>query len=217
MESQDPALLVKEFTKAFRLEWKELPGVPSEQTALLRVQLATEELGELAHALAAKDMVEVVDALTDIDYVTYGAMGAFGVYRLPVGFVPPTVPETPWGELPAWKQLAVLHEVAKQINHSTMAFSMVMHPDTTRQKNGQDAALCALQMVLQATANAWASFGVLKYREASFYEVQRSNMSKLGPDGEPIFNEAGRVSKGPNYRAPDIDQIIMEVDSYGDS
>lgn len=217
MNQADPLLLVQEFTKAFRLDWKEQPGVPTDQTALLRVQLPTEELGELVHALAAQDKIEVVDALTDIDYVTYGAMGAFGLYALPVGFAAPTVPEREWGQTPAWEQLVLVHEISKQLNLCTMAFSMILHPDQSVRAKGQDGAFLALQLVLKATANAWAALGVLKYREAAFYEVQRSNMSKLGPNGEPILNEAGRVTKGPNYLPPDIDQIIMEVDSYGDA
>lgn len=217
MQRIEPLLLVREFTKAFQLDWKNVPGVPTEQTALLRVQLLVEELGELAHALAAQDKVEVVDALTDIDYVTYGAMGAFGLYRAPSGFAAPAVAEHEWGELPVWQQLAVIHEISKHINLATMSFSMVLHPDEVARRRGQEGALYALELLLKATSNAWAALGVLKYREAAFYEVQRSNMSKLGPDGKPILNEAGRVSKGPNYLPPDIYQIIMEVDCYVES
>ncbi len=44
--------------------------------------------------------------------------------------------------------------------------------------------------------------------EAVFEEIQRSNMSKLGEDGKPIFREDGKVLKGPNYFKPNIKQIL---------
>ena len=43
-----------------------------------------------------------------------------------------------------------------------------------------------------------------------FDEIQRSNMSKLGNDGEPIYRKAGKVMKGPNYFRPDIKSILEE-------
>lgn len=44
--------------------------------------------------------------------------------------------------------------------------------------------------------------------EEIFDEIQRSNMSKLGEDGKPIYREDGKVMKGPNYFKPDIEKII---------
>jgi len=44
--------------------------------------------------------------------------------------------------------------------------------------------------------------------EAVFAEIQRSNMSKLGADGKPIYREDGKVLKGPNYFKPDIKGIL---------
>lgn len=44
--------------------------------------------------------------------------------------------------------------------------------------------------------------------EAVFDEIQRSNMSKLGEDGEPIYREDGKVLKGPNYFKPNISDIL---------
>ena len=50
--------------------------------------------------------------------------------------------------------------------------------------------------------------GMQEKIEAVFNEIQRSNMSKLGPDGKPIYREDGKVLKGPNYFKPDIKQIL---------
>ena len=44
--------------------------------------------------------------------------------------------------------------------------------------------------------------------EAVFEEIQRSNMSKLGADGKPIYREDGKVLKGPNYFKPNIEAIL---------
>lgn len=51
----------------------------------------------------------------------------------------------------------------------------------------------------------------LQYKiEAVFDEIQRSNMSKLGADGKPIYREDGKVMKGPNYFKPNIEKILKE-------
>jgi len=44
--------------------------------------------------------------------------------------------------------------------------------------------------------------------EEVFAEIQRSNMSKLGADGQPIYREDGKVMKGPNYSPPDLATIL---------
>ena len=64
----------------------------------------------------------------------------------------------------------------------------------------------ALTDILYVTYGAGHSFGV--DLDKCFDEVQRSNMSKLGEDGNPIYNELGKVMKGPNYSAPDLKKII---------
>jgi predicted HAD superfamily Cof-like phosphohydrolase len=45
--------------------------------------------------------------------------------------------------------------------------------------------------------------------EEVFDEIQRSNMSKLGEDGKPIYREDGKVMKGPNYFKPDFSKILL--------
>lgn len=56
-----------------------IPDFPDPATVELRIELIEEELEELTHAIAMKDLVGVADALTDILYVTYGAGVAFGI------------------------------------------------------------------------------------------------------------------------------------------
>ena len=113
------------FMKTFGQEVKNKPGLSTEKINKLRVSLINEELEEFKEAIKNNDLKEVVDALTDILYVTYGAGCAYGI----------------------------------------------------------DLDKC-------------------------FKEVQRANMSKLGNDGKPIYNDKGKVMKGPNYSAPNLKQFV---------
>ena len=64
----------------------------------------------------------------------------------------------------------------------------------------------ALTDILYVTYGAGHAFGV--NLDKCFEEVQNSNMSKLGEDGKPIFNENGKVMKGPNYFKPNLNQFL---------
>ena len=64
----------------------------------------------------------------------------------------------------------------------------------------------ALTDILYVTYGAGFAFGI--DLDKCFKEVQRANMSKLGEDGKPIFNEKGKVMKGPNYREPNLKQFV---------
>lgn len=64
----------------------------------------------------------------------------------------------------------------------------------------------ALTDLLYVTYGAGNSFGI--NLDDCFNEVQNSNMSKLGSDGKPIYNEDGKVMKGPNYYKPDLSKFI---------
>ncbi len=67
-------------------------------------------------------------------------------------------------------------------------------------------ALIDLQYVLDG---AFLSLGMAHLKDAAFDEVHRSNMSKLGADGQPIRREGdGKVLKGPNYFKPDMAQFV---------
>ena len=64
----------------------------------------------------------------------------------------------------------------------------------------------ALTDILYVTYGAGHAFGI--DLDKCFNEVQKSNMSKLGEDGKPIYNESGKVMKGPNYFKPDLSKFI---------
>ena len=65
----------------------------------------------------------------------------------------------------------------------------------------------ALTDILYVTYGAGHAFGI--NLDKCFNEVQNSNMSKLGLDGKPIFNEKGKVMKGPNYFKPDLNKFLI--------
>ena len=64
----------------------------------------------------------------------------------------------------------------------------------------------ALTDILYVTYGAGHAFGI--NLDKCFDEVQNSNMSKLGEDGEPIHNESGKVMKGPKYFKPDLTKFV---------
>ena len=64
----------------------------------------------------------------------------------------------------------------------------------------------ALTDILYVTYGAGYAYGI--NLDKCFKEVQRANMSKLGKDGKPIYNEKGKVLKGPNYLEPNLKQFV---------
>ena len=65
----------------------------------------------------------------------------------------------------------------------------------------------ALTDILYVTYGAGHAFGI--DLDKCFEEVQNSNMSKLGSDGKPIYNDKGKVMKGPNYFKPDLGKFVV--------
>ena len=72
--------------------------------------------------------------------------------------------------------------------------------------NDLKEAADALTDILYVTYGAGHAFGI--NLDKCFDEVQRSNMSKLGEDGKPIYNELGKVMKGPKYFKPDLNKFL---------
>ena len=77
--------------------------------------------------------------------------------------------------------------------------------DALNQKNLKEVA-DALTDILYVTYGAGHAFGI--DLDKCFAEVQNSNMSKLDENGKPIYNENGKVMKGPNYFKPNLQKFI---------
>ena len=77
--------------------------------------------------------------------------------------------------------------------------------EAVKKKDLKEAA-DALTDILYVTYGAGHAFGI--NLDKCFEEVQKSNMSKLGNDGKPIYNEHGKVMKGPNYFKPNLNKFL---------
>ena len=70
----------------------------------------------------------------------------------------------------------------------------------------------ALTDILYVTYGAGHAFGI--DLDKCFEEVQNSNMSKLGDNGEPIYNESGKVMKGPKYFRPNLNKFLIWLNIF---
>jgi len=96
------------------------------------------------------------------------------------------------------------HEVVKEINPFFIAIeNSEPDPSSFVDKKALTKELADLLYVTIGTA---VTFGLPL--EEVFYEVHKSNMSKLGEDGKPIYREDGKVLKGPNYKEPDLEKFF---------
>ena len=77
--------------------------------------------------------------------------------------------------------------------------------DAMKTKNLKEVA-DALTDILYVTYGAGYAYGI--DLDQCFKEVQRANMSKLGEDGKPIYNDQGKVMKGPNYTKPNLSKFV---------
>jgi len=77
--------------------------------------------------------------------------------------------------------------------------------EALREKNLKEVA-DSLTDILYVTYGAGHAFGI--DLDKCFDEVQKSNMSKLGEDEKPIYNDQGKVLKGPNYFKPNLEKFI---------
>lgn len=182
-------LQVQEFHLAF--------GVPMSQTltarvpaAALRYELIREELEELSDAIRDLDIVEIADALGDIQYVTHGAILVFGAQTssLPERWTPLT--------------FSVLHSTDREDLLGELKYA-ILTDDTDRLQ-------IVLHSILTAVESAARYFKI--DLEAVVDAIHKSNMSKLGEDGKPIYREGDRkVMKGPNYKTPtdDIRKLVF--------
>lgn len=125
---------IKHFMRIFGHKVESFPTFPDQKIIDLRLELIEEEFNrEFKHALEARDMIGVADAIGDILVVVLGAAAAFGI----------------------------------------------------------DA-------------------------DAIYAEIHRSNMSKLGADGKPIYRADGKIMKGPNYSPPDIKSVLENQKSLNE-
>ena len=96
-------------------------------------------------------------------------------------------------------------EKTMQLRHSLIKEELGELEQAMKTKNLNEIA-DALTDILYVTYGAGYAYGI--DLDKCFKEVQRANMSKLGKDGKPIYNEKGKVMKGPNYSEPNLKQFV---------
>ena len=179
----------------------------------LRVALISEEVDELIEATRNSDFVEIVDAIADILYVTYGAALCHGInvdYRTGnIDHVSPSTQiyltlkneKTTLPDSPSLSSLTLAKGVPPIIN----AFKNYEQASV----EGNIATLSeALNSLIFSCYSLARRLGV--NIDEIMEEVQASNMSKLGADGKPIYREDGKILKGPYFFSPRIPQILQK-------
>jgi len=96
-------------------------------------------------------------------------------------------------------------EKTMQLRHDLIKEELNELEQAMKTKNLKEIA-DALTDILYVTYGAGYAYGV--DLDKCFKEVQRANMSKLGEDGKPIYNDKGKVMKGPNYSEPNLKQFV---------
>ena len=194
--------LVQEFNDLFEVKTRTEGGARVRE-AKLRFRLIDEEFEELLAAIKDVDIVELADALGDIEYVVWGALQVFGMADL------------------AQEKLAVLREKLPQ---DLQEMELSTNPLLTAE--GQKEILDDLRkyilindieyvsstlvtvLYLVTLASVYYSIDIDGVIEA----IHKSNMTKLGADGKVIRRpEDNKVLKGPNYKEPteDIENILF--------
>lgn len=168
-----------------------------------RYNLINEEVGELIAAIIDGDRLEMLDALTDIEYVVDGTYLTFGMTRY-------NLKDFDYAE---GKQ-AVVKQISSMGNHMSLPFLMMgavvmmVEEYMNNDIDGVEESLYGMSVILDVMFEEYEFSDV---REAAGVEVHRSNMSKLSEEGRPIHRESdGKVMKGPNYFKPNLRQFIVD-------
>lgn len=198
---------VSEFHSAFGLPNRIANARPLPQNRIdLRVSLIFEEsVRELGEAIDDNDPVEIIDALIDSAYVALGAIVEMGYEANDRAMRYSVIsPERA-------KPLTVLASRYRLANEERLRALQAAF----REENA-GVAVYTLSVIAGKALQALANAGIDP--EPFFTEVQRSNMSKLGGDGKPIYSRGialdgypeGKVLKGPNYSEPQLRRIYLE-------
>lgn len=181
---------VLEYSKIFK---HQIDGERSKSVLELRSSLMHEEWIETLIACSKGDLVEVIDGLADMVYVIVGAKIAFG---LPVGYsnlhIDMGTAEIVQDQFPL-KNDSFKHQLVLVGTYFQNYDLNIVEGNLIDASENLDNALIVIQKL--------SSMLGVDIRDAVDI-VHASNMSKLGKDGQPIFNEKGKNLKGPDYVAP---------------
>lgn len=194
-----PYQMVKQFHETYGAPIAKLP-VRKIDNFDLRLNLLLEEASEYTEARAKDDFIEQVDALADIVYVAYGAALTHGIPEdefIEIYGYPTTETNFTQEIIRYGKNVNKDHSVHTHLHRYTGVSSVPVVSDIAAAIKSIIGAAFAVAKKLDVDLNA------------VLVEVHRSNMSKLGEDGKPIYRASdNKVLKGPNFSEPDIANVI---------
>jgi predicted HAD superfamily Cof-like phosphohydrolase len=200
--------LVRIFHETYGQVIRDIPELEIPER-VLRIELIIEEAEELATANKEDDIIEVADALADLLYVTYGAAIAHGFHpdeelipnQSPAATVRSEL-ERLGLELPESPTLDI--SLRSKVVNEIVQYAKKYRTASESGDLGQLQK--AIVSLIVKTYGASFLFGIDV--DAVLEEVQRSNMSKLGEDGKPVYREDGKVLKGPGFFVPDVAKVL---------
>ena len=182
--------MVRDFHDAFGFKQANEPTELSLKERIMRASLITEEYSEILRAIAAEDKIKALDGLVDLSYFTLGTLAMMGR----------DVDTHDHYEL---KNKPIALETGVQgLNDIVTPVIQSLLDDQI--EDYQTELLSELHYSCEALACNWLGADFDK----AFEIVQESNMSKLGEDGKPIYDAAGKIRKGPNFKEPDLTQCF---------
>lgn len=190
----DQLQMVRDFHSAFGYEQMEHgnPRIPHllEKVVYARMSFIAEELAEILISLASNNREKQLDGGLDLSYFVLGTLAIMGkdVYNPHGGYV--FIDD----EVVAGPQIYI-RTLVDAVNK--VLFTMTFWHDTGAMK-----ALPKQLSYLHYCCVNFVEKGVRADFVLAFEEVQRSNMSKLDTTGNPIYSEAGKIMKGPDFSEP---------------
>lgn len=191
-----PVDLVKEFHLTYDQPVRDVPQFDVVEKPM-RHSLIDEEVGEFIDACMDHDFVEVIDALADIVYVVCGAAITHGV-QVSVAIPRPVFLPAPPTE----------YIFDTNLGNKLVAINIAIH----RADNADELKKHWEEMILTCYDY---SFMLGIDLDEVLTEVQASNLSKLGENGEVLRREDGKILKGPNFFVPNISQFIERRTAEG--
>ena len=194
---------VKEFHETYGQFINDKRALDNFDKSLLsqRYNLISEETNELVCAIINDDRLEILDALTDIDYVIDGTYLTFGMEY-------PNPKERQESREEIKQQVTFM---GKYMSHPFMMLGscvMLVEEFLNNEIDKVEDTLQAMTVILDVM---FEEYSFVDVREAAGIEVHRSNMSKLGENGKPMYRESdGKVMKGPNYFKPNLRQFVND-------
>lgn len=192
---------VIEFHTAFNHPVAKRPTLITKDRYELRFDMFREENEEFIDGSEENDIVEVVDAIGDMLYIICGTIVEHGLTEIEFAnylFNDSTATKTKPHTIPLDDSLAFFEKL--RIANENYIKSC--------ERGSIHDAITFINVIISQLSEIVQVHSLGGKIEAIFNEIHKSNMSKLGSDGKPIYREDGKILKGPKYFKPNLKDII---------